>query len=55
MENIKADCGSVCTPILGYQTRVKILDEKYQSRLRFTVYSNISVEDWYYGDSGRDI
>ena len=54
MENIKADCGSVCTLILGYRTGVEILDEKYQSGLRSTMYSNISVEVWYYGDCGRD-
>ena len=37
MGNNKPDCGSVCTAILGYRTVVEILDETYQSGLRFTV------------------
>ena len=49
MENNKPDCGSVCTAILGYQTVVEILDGKYQSSLRFSMYSNIRL--W---DCGRD-
>ena len=49
MENNKLYCSSVCTAILGYGTVVEILDGKYQSGLRFSMYSNIRL--W---DCGRD-
>ena len=49
MENNKLDCSSVCTAILGYGRAVEIFDRKYQSRLRFSIYSNIRL-----GDCGRD-
>ena len=49
MGNNKLDYGSVCTAILEYGTAVEIFDRKYQSRLRFSMYSNIRL-----GDSGRD-
>ena len=43
MGNNKPDCGSVCTAILGYGTAVEIFDRKYQSGLRFSMYSNIRL------------
>ena len=49
MENNKLDCGLVCTAILGYGTAVEIFHGKYQSRLVFSMYSNIML--W---DCGRD-
>ena len=49
MGNNKPDCDSVHTAILGYQTAVEILDGKYQSGLRFSMYSNIRLWDF-----GRD-
>ena len=46
MGNNKLDCGSVCTAILGYETAVEILHGKYQSGLRFSMYTNIRISDW---------
>ena len=45
MENIKADCGLVCTAILGYVTLVEIHDGKQQTGLRFSMYRSISISD----------
>ena len=45
MENNKADCGLVCTSILGYVTLVEIHDGKEQTGLRFSMYSNIRISD----------
>ena len=49
MGNKKPDCSSVCTAILEYGTAVEIFDRKYQSGLRFSMYSNIRL-----GDCGRN-